>query len=103
MESNSRSFTVVAFYKGGRKLKTNGGRYISSTPSGAAKKAFSQYFRNHKTSARFSLDVYIRETTQNTNHKMYKYKISKINESNTIERNGQKIQYEYKIKVKSLQ
>ena len=50
----NRSFTVEYMHKACKSLGINGGRYISSTPSGAARKAFSQYYRHHKKSGRFS-------------------------------------------------
>ena len=102
MESGDRSFTVVALYKSGKKLKMSGGRYIGKTPSSAAKKAFSQYYRTHKTSGRFSLEIHLRETTQNSSDKIFKYKISKVKESKDVIRGGQKIHYEYTIKIRAL-
>jgi hypothetical protein len=102
MEQEDRSFTVVSIYRTGRKLKTTGGRYISTTPSGAAKKAFSQYYRNHKRSGRYSLDIHLRETTQGTPNKIFKYRVSKVQEPTTVVKDGQSIHYEYKVKIKSV-
>jgi hypothetical protein len=101
MDNQDRSFTVEAFYKSGKKLRSSGGRYISSTPAAAAKKAFSQYYRNHK-SGRFSLEVHIRETTQNSSHKIYKYKVSKVKDEREVVRSGETIVYKYSTKIKSL-
>ena len=78
MESSDRSFTVVAMAKSGKKLSVSGGRYISKNPYSAAKKAFSQYYREHQTSGRFSLEVHLKETTQNSSHKIFKYSIVSI-------------------------
>lgn len=102
MDSKDRSFTVEAFYKAGNKLRTHGGRYISSTPASAARKAFSQYYRHHKKSGRFSLEVHIRETTSGSSHKIFKYRVSKVAEHTEVERNGETIVYEYTTKVKAL-
>jgi hypothetical protein len=102
MESGDRSFTVEALYRNGKHLRTHGGRYISKSPLSAAKKAFSQYYRNHKTSSRFSLEVHIRETTQNTSDKIFKYKVSKINEARVVKKGDQMIHYHYTIKAKSI-
>lgn len=102
MDSKDRSFTVEAFYKAGKKLRTSGGRYISSTPAAAARKAFSQYYRHHKKSGRFSLEVYVRETTSGSAHKTFKYRVSKVSEHTEVERDGEVIVYEYTTKVKAI-
>jgi hypothetical protein len=102
MNKQDRSFTVDAFYKSGSKLKTNGGRYISTTPASAAKKAFSQYYRNHKKAGRFSLEVHIRETTSGSAHKIFKYRVSKVSEYNEIQRAKETIVYSYTTKIKAL-
>jgi hypothetical protein len=102
MDSKDRSFTVEAFYKAGSKLRTSGGRYISTTPAAAAKKAFSQYYRHHKKSGRFSLEVHIRETTSGSSHKTFKYRVSKVSEHNEIKRGGETIVYNYITTVKAL-
>ena len=103
MESGDRSFTVEHFYtSSGTKLRTRGGRYISSTPASAARKAFSQYYRSHKKSGRFSLEVHIKETTSGSSHKIFKYKVSKVSEKRIVERAGETIVYNYTTKVKAL-
>jgi hypothetical protein len=102
MDSQDRSFTVEAFYKSGSKLRTSGGRYISSTPAAAAKKAFSQYYRNHKKSGRFSLEVHIRETTSGSGHKTFKYKVTKVPDQTEVERDGETIVYKYSTKIRAL-
>lgn len=102
MESGDRSFTVVAIKKLGRSVKTDGGRYISKTPSSAARKAFSQYYRQHKKSGQFSLEIHIKETTQNSSGKTFKYRVSKIKDPKDISRGKEIIHYEYTTKVKAL-
>jgi hypothetical protein len=102
MDSQDRSFTVEALYKSGSKLRTSGGRYISTTPAGAAKKAFSQYYRHHKKSGRFSLEVHIRETTSGSSHKIFKYRVTKVADHNEVERNGETIVYKYSTKIRAL-
>ena len=102
MDKQDRSFTVESFYKAGSKLKTNGGRYISSTPASAAKKAFSQYYRTHKKAGRLSLEVHVRETTNGSAHKTFKYQVSKVSEHHEIERGGETIVYNYITKVRAL-
>lgn len=102
MNKSDRSFTVDAFYHNGKHLRANGGRYISSTPSGAARKAFSQYYRNHKKAGRFSLEVHISETTSGSAKKVFKYRVSKVNDKNEIMRDNTLITYKYTTKVKAI-
>jgi hypothetical protein len=102
MESGDRSFTVTSIKKSGRSIKTDGGRYISKAPSSAAKKAFSQYYRQHKTKGAFSLEIHIKETTQNSSGKVFKYRVSKVKDPKDISRGKQIIHYEYTTKVKAL-
>lgn len=102
MESGDRSFTVETFYKSGKKLRVSGGRYISSSPSSAARKAFSQYYRNHKKKGVFTLEVHLKETTSKSSHKIYKYKVSKVKEEKEIVRDGKVITYSYKTKIKAI-
>ena len=102
MEGGDRSFTVITINKSGKKTRTDGGRYISKSPSSAARKAFSQYYRQHKTSGQLSLEIHIKETTQNSSGKIFKYKVSKIKDPKDISRGKQIIHYEYTTKVKAL-
>lgn len=101
MEQDDRSFTVEALYRAGRKLKTTGGRYISKTPSNAAKKAFSQYYRSKKA-GKMTLEVHIRETTNDSSNKIFKYKVSKTTDDKKVEKDGRVIEYKYKTTIKAL-
>lgn len=98
----SRSFTVEAIYKSGKKTRTSGGRYISETPSSAAHKAFSQAYRSMRVKGAVTLEIHIRETTSGSAHKTYKYKVSKKAISKDIERGGEIIHYSYYTKVKAI-
>ncbi len=98
-----RSFTVDAIYRSGRKTRVSGGRYMSESPSGAAKKAFSQAYRQMRTKGRLTLEVHVRETTQGSAHKVFKYKVSKVNESTEVELNGETVVFKYQTKSKSMQ
>ena len=95
---NKRSFKIVKVDN--TSMIVSSGRYISSNPSGAVKKMFSQICRNKKKCN--SMIITIKETTQNSNKKEYKYKVKRVKEHNQVVRNGVVIDYEYKIKVKSL-
>lgn len=98
---NERFFTVDALYKAGKRLRTNGGRYTGATPATAAKKAFSQYFRKHKSS-KSALEVHIRETTRGSSDKIFKYKVSKVKSPSEVVRSGETIVYTYITKIRSI-
>jgi hypothetical protein len=98
----NRSFTVESIHKACKSLGISGGRYISSTPSAAARKAFSQYYRNHKITGRLSMQIQIRETTSGSSQKIFKYNVSKINQERQVVRNGVTITYKYITKVKAI-
>jgi hypothetical protein len=97
-----RSFKIDAIKNvNGTNVNFTGGRYISNTPSGAAKKAFSSY-NKLKRSVK-SLKITMKETTQGSSHKIFNYKVYKI--KSDMERelpNGNVIQYAYEIKTKSI-
>ncbi|NDC95010.1 hypothetical protein EB118_12285 [bacterium] len=96
----SRSFTVDSVYRGSSKMRFTGGRYISMTPSGAARKAFSQATRN--INGRVSLEIRIRETTQGSLGKSYKYRVSRKYDPISIERNGEIIEYKYTTTIRAI-
>ena len=97
-----RSFTIQEVRDStGKKLRYDGGRFISNTPSSAAKKAFSSYIK--KNDNKKSLTINIKETTQGSLHKNYTYKVikQKVNEERELP-NGQIIQYKYKTNIRSM-
>jgi hypothetical protein len=95
-----RSFTVEAAYSSGRKLRFKGGRYMSEIPSNAAKKAFSQM--SQKMKGRVTIEVHLRETTQGSAHKTYKYKVTRKYQPTEVQIAGQTIVYKYVTKVKAI-
>jgi hypothetical protein len=99
----SRSFTIESIQKtkSGR-VNYTGGRFLSETPSGAAKKAFSKAYHSINATGPLSLKIKIRETTQGSIHKIYNYKITKKSEKIEIERNGEMITYNFTTKIKSI-
>ena len=98
----SRSFTIVRIEKtGGSKLNYSDGRFMGETPSQVAKKVFSHAFRTCSSQCN-SFKITIRETTQGSNKKEYKYRVTKKNEKVEIERGGEIITYNFITKVKSL-
>jgi hypothetical protein len=101
--SNTRSFTVESVYRGGEKLRSEvGGRYNSISPSNAAKKAFSMAIRSINPAGRVSLEIHLKETTQGSDKKTYKYKVTKKNNKKTIQVGDREIVYKYETIVKSL-
>jgi len=73
----SRNFVIDCIYKGSSKKEVEAGHFTSSTPAGAAKKAFSSACKTLKIKGRSTLKVYVRETTQDSLKKIYGYKVSR--------------------------
>ena len=107
MSDHKRSFTIVSVSssKGKVKGKANlGGRFLSSTPSSAARKAGSQVCRSSKIKGQCSLVITIKETTRGSAGKEFKYSVKrmKVNNPEVVMRDGQEVVYKYTTKVKSL-
>lgn len=99
----SRSFTVDSVYNtSGRKINFQGGRYMSDIPSNAARKAFSQISQTQNMKGRVSLVIHLRETTQNSKHNIYKYKVKRVKKETKVIIDGNTIVYKYITKVKAL-
>jgi hypothetical protein len=99
-----RSFTVEKAYKGNKKLKFTGGRYISENPASAVKKAFSKILIdiNAKSKSKNSMVIYMKETTQGSTNKIYKYKVSKIFKESQIKIGDKTIIHKFVTKVVSM-
>lgn len=99
----SRSFTIISIEKtNGSKLSVKDGRYISETPAGAAKKMFSQAYRLCRDNC-MSFKITLRESTQGSNKKEYKYRVKRVKDPIEIEyKNGDVVVHEFTTKVKSL-
>ena len=78
-----------------------GGRYNSKTPGGAAKKAATRLFRSTNKKV---LTFTIRQTTQGSDKKLYKYEAKRIKLTKPviITIKGKEIKYEYKTVVTAL-
>ena len=97
-----RSFTIESIKKqGSSKSSKTGGRYISSTPASAAQKAFTKRFHNN-TSKTLKATVVIRETTQNSLKKTYKYTIKRVYDPVEVEKGKETIEYKFRYKIKSV-
>lgn len=97
MDTGNRSFSVVDIRKDGKKGKKvtlasdNGGRYISKSPVGAAKKAFGVQARSMKSKPRkLTMIVTIQETTTGSSGKLFSYKVvrSKLKVPRVITKGG---------------
>lgn len=95
-----RSFTVVSIARrGGRNLDgVAGGRYVSSTPMDAARKAFSKA-SGAIGAGEVTLHVTIMETTKDGNNKQFSYTISrtKLSQPKQVSRGGAIVEYKYAI------
>ena len=101
----SRSFALVNV-NGKSPKKT--GRYVSSTPSSAAKKAFNEMVRHKKSKSKsknksISVNLTVRETTEGSKKKEYSYKVKRVvlkEPRVVVLKNGDEIVYRYDTKVK---
>ena len=75
MKDNKRSFTILHISNG--KKSKEGGRYISSSPFGAAKKAFNRECKKSNITGTCSFLISIKEITQGSNKKIYTYKMNR--------------------------
>lgn len=99
----SRSFTIVSIEKtSGSKIQYSGGRFMSESPSGAARKMYSQGLQRCKNTCN-SFKITLRETSQGSNHKEYTYRVKRVKDPVEIKyKNGDIVVHEFTTKVKSL-
>ncbi len=96
----SRSFAIERIENVyGKRVKAEGGRYLSSTPAGAAKKVVSRICRSINVRGQCTFIVTVRESTQGSAHKSYSYKVKRILDPVVIERDGVEIEYAYRTEV----
>ena len=88
-------------------INVSGGRYVSETPSGAAKKAATKLFQKAKNSKKYKslrkITFTVRETTSGSNKTEYNYSAVREKLKEPVRRviNGVTIINEYKINVKA--
>ena len=99
-----RSFTIVKVSSDNNKIKTKdiGGRFNSSNPSSAAKKAGSSICKRNNISSQVHFKIYIQETTQNSPRKTFGYSYRRIYNPRTIEKGGQMITFNFETVAKPL-
>ena len=101
---SDRSFTIDSILKNGRKVKYSGGRFISKTPSGAAKKMFTkacQLNKSGKKGTACSLIVNLHETTSGSRKKEYSYRVNKIYNPVEVNIGGDLVTFRHTIRTKS--
>lgn len=96
-----RTFTVISSI-----VQEKGGRYTSKNPLSAAKKAASQLFKKagktkHKNKKQIKFEL--KETTSGSDKKTMKYVATRVKlaQPKVIEIMGNKITYNYQIKVRA--
>jgi len=105
---DKRTFTIVKVLKSGGVTKSEeniGGKFVSRTPVGAAKKAARRVCKASKIHGRCSLVVSVKETTRGSAGKTYTYKVKrelKPLKERTIVREGKKIPFKYNITAKAI-
>ena len=101
---SKRSFVLVAVNE---LSVSKTGRYMCSTPAGAAKKAFNELARKKMSKSKsksknkkrsLKMIIKIRETTEGSNQKEYTYRVKRVTlpEPRIVElKNGETITYRY--------
>ncbi|AII17052.1 hypothetical protein JO84_gp074 [Aureococcus anophagefferens virus] len=97
-----RSFTLISVK--GKEGKIADNRFISSTPSGAAKKMFTKICRDKSIKGPCEFVIKLKETTQGSANKVYKYDLKrvKLKKPLIIKRGTAQIKIEYKSEIKSV-
>ncbi len=92
--AKTRSFVLVT--SSGKTI----GRYLSKSPASAARKAGNRIL---KQKGQMSTHVHIKETTQGSLKKSYKYLIRrvKLTKQKKVQLNGKTVSYKYKTIVKA--
>ena len=98
-----RSFTVIdARHVDSCKTKFlvrgDSGRYLNRNPAAAAKKAFGQLCRLKKIRGQCAMYISVRETTQNSNTRVFTYKLNRKKLPEPVIIAGSKREYVTKIK-----
>lgn len=98
-----RSFTIESIKKtNGGRVNYKDGRFVSETPVAAAKKAFTKAYHHLRKKGALSLIITMRETTQGSHKKEYKYRVKRVAEKTEVERDGETIVYSFITKAKAM-
>jgi hypothetical protein len=92
-----RSFTIVSVSnkKGSKSSANAGGRFESSTPASAARKAASRVCRKSKIRGQCTLFVSVKETTQGSAGKVFNYKVKRVVVNEKVNHNGVMVNHKY--------
>ncbi len=92
-----RSFTIMSVNdkRRGKGEANAGGRFISHTPAGAARKAGSHICRKTRIRGQCTLNLCIKETTSGSAHKVFFYKIKRVVVNNKVSHEGKEVTYKY--------
>ena len=95
---DKRSFTIVSVNDRRRSKgdANEGGRFISYTPSGAARKAGSHICRATAIRGQCTLKLCIQETTRGSSHKMYFYIVKRVVDTRKVIHDGKAVVHKYK-------
>lgn len=94
-----RHFTIASVHLGETDLEITGGRFTSKIPVAAAKKAFSQLVQSKKITGAKPVVITVRESTQGSKHKEFKYTVSKIAQDKEITIGDKVIKYKFVVKA----
>jgi hypothetical protein len=99
---DKRSFTLVSVNdkRKAKSAENAGGRYISTTPAGAARKAASQICRQSSIRGQCTLYVAVQETTQGSAGKVFYYKIKRVVVNEKVVHNGKTVTHKYAVLTK---
>ena len=102
-----RSFSVISIKKTGQKCdktKSHSGRFISTTPAGAARKAFTQACHAKRIRGQCSFAIKMRETTAGSAKKEFNYELRRVKLKTplVVKRGSVEVKIEYETKIKSL-
>jgi hypothetical protein len=99
----TRYFTIESIEQSnGRKVNYTGGRFKSDTPRQSAPKVFSKAYHYLSASGPLTLKIKIREVTQGSLKKSYTYKVSRISQKTTVERDGESITYNFTTRTSAI-
>lgn len=92
--TKSRTFVLVS--STGKQT----GRYVSKTPSGAAKKIGGRLLKKRE---QMSVTIRVKETTQGSKKKVYTYTVQRIKlaQRKVVMRDGKRISYQFKTVIKA--
>lgn len=90
-EKGVRSFSILTVNE---KAVSHKGRFLSSTPSSAASKAFSRWCKENRK-RKCAATITMVETTRGNPHKEFAYSAVRKNNKSTASKDGKKLSFKY--------